>query len=554
VKLTVPVSHRTAFWAVVFCILYLGPLAAAAFAHASLIASQPADAAVLPEAPRAITLQFSEPVTPLVARLIHPNGKTEILKGGSGKGAAVTYALPENLEQGTHILSWRVTSSDGHPIGGGQVFSVGAPSAAGAAVGDTSDLSVRMGLWAARFLLMTGLIFGAGSVAFTALAGIDLRLAVRRAVSALLVLGILAAPALIGFQGLDALGETFASLSRPDIWSAGLWSTAYGRATLTAAAALLMALMAQHSSLRLRRWLAAIALLIAGVAFASAGHASTAPPRFLTAPAVFFHALSVIAWIGALIPLADVLGRSDGAAAGALRRFSSAISAVVFVLAVSGFFLAAVQIGHVSALWTTQYGLVLLTKLSLVALLFALAAFNRYRLTGGALAGEGSSLRHLKRSVLAETAIALAIVGVLGLWRFTPPPRAIVEAAPPVQSITIAKDGLTARLTLRPALVGPVVVEIDDVQLDGKPFEPISISLDLEKPAYGIGPFTHDAVRAGGGRYVVQGNFLPIDGFWVVRATVLVDDFRSIIVTDLFDVRKPGVGGNPFSPKAGNTQ
>ncbi|MGK6315784.1 copper resistance CopC/CopD family protein [Neorhizobium sp. DT-125] len=552
-KLTTPAGRRT-FWAAVFCILYLGPLAAAAFAHASLIASQPAAAAVLPEAPKTITLQFSEPVTPLVARLIHPNGKTEILKGDGGKGPAVTYALPANLEQGTHILSWRVTSSDGHPVGGGQVFSIGAPSAAGASLNGSSDLSVRAGLWAARLLLMTGVIFGAGSVAFIAFAGIDLRPTVRNAVSGLLVLAILAAPALIGFQGLDALGETFASLSRPDIWSAGLWSTAYGRATLTAAAALLTALVAHYSLLRLKRWLAAIALLAAGVAFASAGHASTAPPRFLTAPAVFLHALSVIAWIGALMPLADVLGRGDGAAADALRRFSSAISAVVFMLAVSGFFLAAVQIGHVSALWTTEYGVVLLTKLALVALLFALAAFNRYRLTEGALAGEGPSLRHLKRSVLAETAIALAIVGVLGLWRFTPPPRAIAERAPSAQTIAVAKDGLTARLTLRPALVGPVTIEIDDIQLDGKPFEPMSISLDLEKPAYGIGPFTHDAVRAGGGRYVVQGNFLPIDGFWVVRATVLVDDFRSIIATDLFNVRKPGAGGNPFSPEAANTQ
>jgi copper transport protein len=197
---------------------------------------------------------------------------------------------------------------------------------------------------------------------------------------------------------------------------------------------------------------------------------------------------------------------------------------------------------------------VLLTKLGLVALLFALAAFNRYRLTHGALIGESGALRHLKHSILAETAIALAIVGVLGLWRFTPPPRAIVDAAPPVQSISVAKDGLTARLTLQPALVGPVIVEIDDLQLDGKTFEPMSISLDLEKPAYGIGPFTHDAVKVGEGRYTVQGNFLPIDGFWVVRATVLVDDFRSIIVTDLFDVRKPGGNGNPFSSAAGNSQ
>lgn len=545
---------RRSFWAAVICILYLGPLAAAALAHASLIASQPADAAVLPDEPTAITLQFSEPVTPLVARLIRPSGKTEILKDDEGKGTSVTYALPPGLERGTHILSWRVTSSDGHPVGGGQVFSIGAPSAAGASVGETSDLAVRSGLWAARLLLMLGLIFGAGSAAFAAFARIDLRPAVRNAVSALIILGLLAAPILIGFQGLDALGETFPALSRVDVWSAGLWSTAYGRATLLAAAALLLALIVHYSRSQFRLWFAAVMLIVAGLAFAGAGHASTAPPRFLTMPAVFLHALSVTAWIGALIPLADVLGRNDSMAGDALRRFSTAITTVVFVLAVSGIFLATVQLGHVSALWTTPYGLVLLTKLALVVLLLGLAAINRYRLTEGALAGEGGARRYLKRSIAVETAIALAIIAVLGLWRFTPPPRAILEAAPLVQSIAVAKDGLTARLTLQPALVGPVTVEIDDLQLDGKSFEPMSISLDLGKPAYGIGPFTHEAVRIGSGRYAVRGNFLPIDGFWVVQATVLVDDFRSIIVTDLFDVRKPAMNGNPFSSADGNSQ
>ncbi|CAN7576273.1 copper resistance protein CopC [Rhizobium rhizogenes] len=545
---------RRFFWAAVFCILYLGPLAMAAFAHASLIASEPVDAAVLHEGPQAITLQFSEPVTPLVARLIHPSGKADILQDDGGKEATVTYRLPTGLERGTHILSWRVTSSDGHPISGGQIFSIGAPSAAGASVGEQSDRSVLVGLWAARFLLMLGLIFGAGSVIFSTFARLDLRPAARHAVSALIALGLLAGPALIGFQDLDALGETFSGLARLEVWSAGLWSTAYGRATMLAAAALLLTLIAHHSGSRAKQWLSAVILLVAGAAFASAGHAATAPPRFLTTPAVFLHVLSVIVWIGALIPLADLIGRRDGAAARTLRGFSSAISAVVLILVITGLFLAAVQLNHVSALWTTQYGLVLLTKLGLVALLLLLAAVNRYRLTDGAIAGEALSLRHLKRSIFAEMAIAVAILAVLGLWRFTPPPRAILESAPPLAIITAQKDGLSARLTLRPALVGPVTVEIDDLQLDGKTVEPMSISLDLEKPAYGIGPFTHVAVKGDAGHYTAGGFFLPIDGFWIVRATVLVNDFRSVILTDIFDVRKPAAIGNSLSSSAVNSQ
>jgi copper transport protein len=249
-----------------------------------------------------------------------------------------------------------------------------------------------------------------------------------------------------------------------------------------------------------------------------------------------------------------VLGSSNDRAADALKRFSSFIPIVIFVLVLSGLSLAIVQLGHISALWSTQYGFVLLVKLALVTLIFAVAAINRYRLSDGAISGEVTPLRHLKRAILGEMVLTLAIIAVLGLWRFTPPPREIFASVPPVQAITIAKDGFSARLNLHPALVGPVTVEIDDLILDGKPFTPMSISLDLEKPAYGIGPFTHEALKTGEGRYIVQGNFLPIDGFWVVKATVLVSDFHSIIATDLFDVQRPSVIGNPFPSTGANTQ
>ena len=52
------------------------------------------------------------------------------------------------------------------------------------------------------------------------------------------------------------------------------------------------------------------------------------------------------------------------------------------------------------------------------------------------------SIRRLTRSVGAEIVVATAIVAVLGLWRFTPPPRAI--AANPalfeVQEVRVEKE------------------------------------------------------------------------------------------------------------------
>lgn len=515
---------------------------AVASAHAQLVSSEPADGTVLSVAPKRLTLTFSEPARPLVARLVHPDGRTVLLGEIGEKGAVVTLTLPSGLEDGTYVLSWRVASSDGHPIGGGQVFSVGAPSAVAAAPADRYDLPVRVGLWATRLLLMLGLVVGVGGVAFHAVVSRSARAGRDGIVTAALFAGLLASPLLIGFQGLDALGAPLSGLVDGEVWAAGLWATSYGRSTLLAAAAFCVAYAARQAGQRsrLERLLAVAALLLVGIAFASAGHASSAPPHFLTVPAVFLHTVAVLLWIGALVPLATLLS-SEQPAQAALRGFSFAIPAIVGGLLVSGGALAAVQVQTVPALWQTDYGRVLLAKLALVAAMLALAAFNRYRLTAPALAGEAAVTRRLARVIRIEVVLATAVIAVLGLWRFTPPPRAMATNPPAYESqeVVAANDGVGARLSIHPPVTGPVRIEVDDLTLDGRTFDPIGISIDLEKPSYGLGPFTREATRVSAGIYHAEGFVLPLDGFWIVRVTVLVSDFRSVVLMDVFDVRNP---------------
>ncbi|WP_287070936.1 CopD family protein [Mesorhizobium sp.] len=515
---------------------------AAASAHAQLIGAEPADGTVLATAPDQLTLTFSEPARPLVARLIHPSGRAEILKEIGEKGSVIVLTLPSGLENGTHVLSWRVASSDGHPIGGGLVFSVGASSAVTPAAIEQSDISVRVGLWSARFLLLAGLIVGVGGVAFNALIGRSDPAPGARIVTGALFAGLIAAPLLVGFQGLDALGAPFSDVATADVWETGLWATSYGRSTLLAATAIFLAYaagQADHRS-RLGIALAVAATLLVGVAVAGAGHASTALPQIFTVPAVFLHAVTVVLWIGALVPLGAVLIRGGAAVPIALQRFSRAIPAIVAVLALSGLLLAIVQVQTVPALWNTDYGRVLLAKLTLVAALLLLAALNRFYLTAPVVAGGAAATRRLTLSISAEIVVATAIIAVLGLWRFTPPPRAI--AANPalfeVQEVRAQKEGVSAALSIHPPIAGPVRVVIGSLLLDGKPFEPIGVSIDLDKPSYGIGPFTREAQRAGDGTYRADGFVLPLDGFWIVRVTILVTDFRSVTLTDVFDVRK----------------
>ena len=110
--------------AVVLAVLLQAP---AAFAHAALVKAEPADGAVVVTAPSVLRLMFNEPVSPLAIRLFGPDGGTVSLGEVTAANSAIAIQVPA-LQNGTHVLSWRVISADGHPVGGSVVFSIGAPS------------------------------------------------------------------------------------------------------------------------------------------------------------------------------------------------------------------------------------------------------------------------------------------------------------------------------------------------------------------------------------------------------------------------------------------
>src|SRR5262245_14744307 len=126
-------------------LLGLAP-AATAFAHAALVRADPADGAVVAQSPASLRLTFNEPVSPLVMRIIGAGGEVMGRTRISTENVVVT-VVPPRLPEGTNVLSWRVVSADGHPIGGSLLFAVGTPSAAGADGSLESDPAVKVALW-----------------------------------------------------------------------------------------------------------------------------------------------------------------------------------------------------------------------------------------------------------------------------------------------------------------------------------------------------------------------------------------------------------------------
>lgn len=104
----------------------------AAFAHDELIGSTPASDEIVETAPTQIDLRFS--ANPLEGAgatevvVVSPSG-TEVQQGDPVLDRnGVIQELSGADERGTYTVLWRIVSSDGHPISGELLFSVGETS------------------------------------------------------------------------------------------------------------------------------------------------------------------------------------------------------------------------------------------------------------------------------------------------------------------------------------------------------------------------------------------------------------------------------------------
>jgi copper transport protein len=508
--------------------------APSASAHASLVGSEPADGAVLADMPKTLRLTFNEPVSPQVVRLIGPGG--EALTAAVGAENNTLTLTPPPLRHGSYALSWRVISADGHPVGGAVLFSIGAPSASPMAGALDTDPAVAAAIWGARLLIYLGLFGGVGGAAFIGLIAWTRPLPGRTEVliAGAMVGGLAASVLSVGLQGLDALALPLSQFWRPDVWTSGLASS-YGRSALAATAALLLGLAALRAvNPTLIRLCAVGALAGVGLALASSGHAATVEPQSISRVVVFLHGVCIAFWVGSLVPLFAIV-REPGRGDGELARFSRIIPVPLTVLVATGGYLAWAQLDRPDALWTTRYGEVLAGKLAFVLLLMGLAAANRYMLVPRFKLSKGDArqpgaARPLAASIATESAIVLAILGTVALWRFTPPPRALIGAE--AASIHFHGAKAMAQIDVEPARARGAAVRI--VVLDGE-FHPLAakaVTIFLSNPKAGIEPMRFNAVSAGVPDWRIDDLRIPLAGRWTLRVDILINDFEKETLED----------------------
>jgi copper transport protein len=498
-------------------------------AHASLVGSEPPDGATLADPPASLRLSFNEPVSPLVVRLIGPTGEA-VSPAVKAENSTLTIAAPLP-RRGTYVLSWRVISADGHPVGGAVQFSIGAPTAGPALAALDTEPAVMVLIWATRLVIYLGLFGGIGGASFIALIAQTRPLPGRTEgwIAGAMVGGLIASVLSLGLQGLDALALPLTQLRRPDVWMSGL-ATSYGRTALTAVVALLLGLAAMRAARpALAGLCASCALACAGFALALSGHAATAEPQLVSRLAVFLHGVCIAFWVGSLVPLTAIVRdakRGDSELAG----FSRLIPVPLAVLIATGFYLAWAQLDRPDALWTTSYGEVLSGKLAAVLVLLGLAAANRFMLVPRLKARRPGAAGPLAASIATETVIALAILGTVAVWRFTPPPRALIAAEP--TSMHFHGGKVMAQIDVEPVRARGAEVSIAVLDAEFRPMAAKAVAIFLSNSTAGIEPVRRDANSQDNSNWRIDDLRIPIAGRWTLRVDILISDFEKETLED----------------------
>ncbi len=505
--------------------------AAPASAHAALVSTDPADGQVLPDAPGAITLTFTEPV-----RL---TDNIELLAGDgstvdaevSASDAVVTITPSAPLGDGTYIVGWRVISADSHPVAGGFSFSVGAPSTTSVDV-PTAETPRDVDLLrkSAEAVRYCGLLLAVGLLIFTLLIAPDamrdsgtLR---RRATATMRGAGVFAVLAAVLLAPLTALWQRASPLSAfgdavldPDTWRTDTFAAA---AVLTAALGL--AVLAQRRAPAV----AVSAATLAAGSLAIVGHTRTFGPVWLMLTADLAHTLVAAVWLGGVVGLLLLVraGRAVPAARAqqTVRRFSAVALVSVAVLAVSGLVLWWRVPATVRGLPDTSYGGHLIVKVVVVALVVAVAAWNlRHLRTHRTI-----DLARLRRTLAAEVALLGVVLAVTaGLVTQVPRTAPPTTAAPAATDLTFdLDDGITATLVLTPGRVGTNSAQLRVAGADGQPVsavEPIQVSVGITE--FDLGPFRHNLTEVAPGSY--EGSLdLPIAGTWRIEIAVRTSTYE----------------------------
>lgn len=410
-----------------------------AWAHATLLSTTPTDGSHLDGGPQAVVFTLNEAVSIVRGspQVIDRDGKRyEIDRAEVNASRTVlTVRLAQALPDGSFLATARLLSSDTHVVSVSAAFTVGAAdgllAASGAAAAGTGD---RIVSYIVKFLVYLGAVLSAGVLLTTAWLWPQLRdqrrwQGVVRWGSILLIAG------LSGRLVLEAAHRSggFSQISGESVHSLLGVNRGFGVSTLVALVAAVVYLCVPLRA----NAIGFAAVTVVAVTFGGHG----ADPALFPLPLALtlLHVYAVLAWLGGVVAIAVVLRHRVPLAT--WHRYALAHLVVVVGTGVG---LGLLRIPAPPALIGTAYGLALVVKVALVALVVTAAtlAYRRLARAGGGL-----------RFVVVELLLVSSVFAVTGVLSSVAP--ATVSYDPPVHTTVDFGGGATLAVTIPSTRRGP---------------------------------------------------------------------------------------------------
>ncbi|MCW3040480.1 MAG: copper resistance protein CopC [Solirubrobacterales bacterium] len=587
--------RRRALATAVAAWVLLAVVAPRAFAHAQLKSTSPARGAVLAVQPKTVAFRFDESVEGKFGAIkVFDAGARRVDDGDTrhpaGEGSALATGLKPRLPEGTYTATYRVISSDGHPVEGGVVFSIGRAGSGPAKTIDQLIGSHRAGPWTrvpfglvrtidylalALALGVLGFLrwcwrLGLPRVADGGSAWLEASEAVATRGRRVLLLTVCAgiSSALLGlvFEGATAAGTTFWDALHPTILR-DLLSTRFGtvwglkglvwlvlgallvpRGPLRALVVPPAARGGSGAFSRLRPLAFVPPAGALAVAPALAGHARTSGNTLLLVPSDVLHVVAMSVWLGGLAALLLLVPRATARLvpadrtsllAAVLVRFSPLALACVLTLMVSGTVQSVLYLTSFGDLLHDAFGRAVLIKIVLIIALAGLGAINRQKVLPKLrhLAADGSapgSSGHLlRRTLRAEVTVVMAVLITTGALVGYAPPSSTAGTGSGPQNISKRIGPAQLEVTTEPARVGPntMHVYLFDAR-SGAPYTATKqLTLTARQRGRGIGPIPITLEPTGPGHYTAQSFQLVPGGTWTFALTDRVSDFDQYATT-----------------------
>ncbi|MFF7675599.1 copper resistance CopC/CopD family protein [Actinacidiphila glaucinigra] len=337
--------------------------------------------------------------------------------------------------------------------------------------------------------------------------------------------------------------------------------------------------------------------------WAMAEHASVGIQASVAMPVDIVHLLAVAVWLGGLTALLAALWSGQRVERATVQRFSKIAFGAVATLVVTGVYQSWRQLGSWDALVSTGYGQLLLVKVGLVIVLVELAWLSRRwtaRLGEAAVRGRAVAVAQpvaagrkgagggggdaseragqlarqeaalakerarkerdgdaertgLRKSVLAEVAVAVVVLAVTTLLTGTQPGRAAEEGAAQQASAPVAEvpepldvripfdtggtDGKgEAEVTMDPGGIAENELHLLVTSPDGRAFDVPEVQISFTLKSKKIGPIPVTLGKVDTGHWSAANVQIPVPGEWTIALTVRTSDIDQVTRTKVVKI------------------